>query len=1427
MTKPIYKMKTFWCIIAAILLIAICVVVWMVGSVKSAAGSQATILVINDKLYTLSDTPQSGFSFKTIDGKSTLTLTDFSLTTFNQLPNNWGGDPKGNPLYDDVCNEWSLIWANGDLTIDVQGQNNITATGYAFQHYGEEYPTMGIYVDGDLSIIGSGVDTSKLTVQSGMHYGWTSVGIYAAGDITIQDCTVDTGAKQSGGSGQCSGISAAKKCNIRDAKVTAIGGSAIGTGFSDGIYAAEQLNIYGSSEVVATGGTATGGSSTGVRTPDGYYVYMDDGKLTATGGQAAASGQYSVGIQASGVEITSGAVEAYGGTLGTSANAVGVRLTDIWGEGRLFRVNGGNLKAKAAQTVGSGGVSYGIWRNLASNNNENFRVNGGVICAIGGTEAVKMPSGTVIDGSPDRYKIYTSTVYGSKWTNGDAYNFNAANTNITLSSGRYQVDIEPDGYVGSPVHYIDAAGEEKICYVARGLSDGYNDTVDSSGNINVGGGTAHTWYVAQGQTFDQAMIVNKNVHLILQDNTTLTCHRSIVVNDGNDLTIYSQSLSQKSPEVWGTPQADNHMGTIIATNPHISEDIGAGAGIGSVIGTMNGKPYSISSGKITICGGNIKATGGSGGAGIGGSLGGAASGTITIHNGIVYAEGGHFGAGIGGGDNSGASNIVISGGRVTAIGHGRAAGIGGGGTGMNASHGGGNIEISNAYVVANGGVGYNKSSTFGAEYLPTTTGTDGADYKYDAATNTYYAVDPGTGTHMKNLQYQERRIPTAIGDGIGNLVNGVDQIVGTPATVRISDAIVAVDRQYKTNVLGQGYVTIKGDVFYIEDFYNMYDSTINWEESTSVSTPVWFKDPIHDYQVILYTGNDNAYQLPQDINLPHNMTLTLQSGQTIVSPKDPVTGADLYEFNNEGAVLIQKGATLPAIIQTKGNGKVYYEIVYEDLVTSALGGDAVTIADNGNVKFNSHTFNENRKYPTSTEDYSTTIELTDLRPYGEPTKTIQVDPRPGTYMLFKAKTASNPMITVSAVPTTAARQFTMANEVVYLELPEQRLFFNGTGAILEDKVYNGTWNSGFAERSIRANGAFTAHFTPTYFYQGVTFNFEPALPAGTKLVLMDRSTVSQGSGKVYSYITTEAATSSISANDFILMMDNAAQLTTGEVLVPGGDKTVGLRLSVELPDNTSNVDAISYTVYMKDGDDATNSVKANCAADTFATVTITDMTTPHAGAISARVNVTGVVGTPNVLVVKLLDNDGNSLALPAGAQIYLDGKAPDAYSGHRFIFSGITAADEATTVTLPLTITGLTASTYKLSATVCEYPEAPNYPMVEASGSATTATGVSVAAVRHDAIKITCTSPDQVIDKAAGESKLDLTVVFSAGAVRSGMWVEVQNASGVFEKVSETAKVTVSDTYTVTATSDAPTGLYRVVITAGDAVQYLYFIVAD
>ena len=119
-------------------------------------------------------------------------------------------------------------------------------------------------------------------------------------------------------------------------------------------------------------------------------------------------------------------------------------------------------------------------------------------------------------------------------------------------------------------------------------------------------------------------------------------------------------------------------------------------------------------GKLTITDenddGSLKATGGEGGAGIGGDAKGSAS-NITISGGEVTAAGGNAlkiehgdaveilaGAGIGGGGGGNGSNITISGGTVTATGGENAAGIGGG-TGGN----GNNITISGSTTTAIGG----------------------------------------------------------------------------------------------------------------------------------------------------------------------------------------------------------------------------------------------------------------------------------------------------------------------------------------------------------------------------------------------------------------------------------------------------------------------------------------------------------------------------------------------------------------------------------------------------------------------------------------------------------------------------------------------------------------------------------------------------
>ena len=101
--------------------------------------------------------------------------------------------------------------------------------------------------------------------------------------------------------------------------------------------------------------------------------------------------------------------------------------------------------------------------------------------------------------------------------------------------------------------------------------------------------------------------------------------------------------------------------------------------------------------------GSLNATGGKGGAGIGGgsTVGNSNGNNITISGGTIVATGGEYSAGIGGGgirNSNNASNITISGGDVTANGSSYAAGIGGGNGGS-----GTDIEITGGIVAATGG----------------------------------------------------------------------------------------------------------------------------------------------------------------------------------------------------------------------------------------------------------------------------------------------------------------------------------------------------------------------------------------------------------------------------------------------------------------------------------------------------------------------------------------------------------------------------------------------------------------------------------------------------------------------------------------------------------------------------------------------------
>lgn len=167
------------------------------------------------------------------------------------------------------------------------------------------------------------------------------------------------------------------------------------------------------------------------------------------------------------------------------------------------------------------------------------------------------------------------------------------------------------------------------------------------------------WYVVKddvtinnsGDGTDKRIHVNGNdVKLILCDGAVLTAQEGITINESEGLTIYAQSTGDNAGKIVADCSAHGSMYTAIG-------------GMDQPIGTL------------TINGGNIRALGGSGAAGIGGygNSDGTSNGkSITINGGVIYAKGGEAtpkdmgGVGIGGWYYGG--EITINGGNVTAIG---------------------------------------------------------------------------------------------------------------------------------------------------------------------------------------------------------------------------------------------------------------------------------------------------------------------------------------------------------------------------------------------------------------------------------------------------------------------------------------------------------------------------------------------------------------------------------------------------------------------------------------------------------------------------------------------------------------------------------------------------------------------------------------
>ena len=261
-----------------------------------------------------------------------------------------------------------------------------------------------------------------------------------------------------------------------------------------------------------------------------------------------------------------------------------------------------------------------------------------------------------------------------------------------------------------------------------------------------------TFVVEQDTTINDYVYIRKGctVNLIVLDGVTLTCTKGIGCgysknNEYATLNIYGTGKIVTTGEKWaaGIGGRDNEASGNISIHGTTIQATGGEGGAG--IGGGDGGKDPDGRTKIVIYAGNITAVGGKYGSGIGG--GDEQPGAHTyIYGGTISANGGNCGAGLGGGDEEGTLGIWIYDGTITTTGGNHGAGIGAGeeGGSMRKAQDGGGVNILGGIVTANGG---SSAAGIGGGYAEDMSGTIyiGGDNTHVTALGGYGSAGIGAG----------------------------------------------------------------------------------------------------------------------------------------------------------------------------------------------------------------------------------------------------------------------------------------------------------------------------------------------------------------------------------------------------------------------------------------------------------------------------------------------------------------------------------------------------------------------------------------------------------------------------------------------------------------------------------------------------------
>ncbi len=636
--------------------------------------------------------------------------------------------------------------------------------------------------DANITLAGVNIDQSATGSALAGDDGFPALKIAddSTGDVTITLADDTTNTLKSGMN--CAGLQ--KNGNADgigtltikgEGSLTAIG--LYGAGIGGGYDSASSNIAISSGTVTATGDTACAGIGGG-RGKTSSNITISGGTVTATGGISGAGiggGYYSAG---SDITISGGIVYV---TAGSNANSIG------GGYGKDAADLSGTQDAIIVDNTAKTITVYGDVTLT-----EDFEVPAGYTMTIPegatltvGTDVTLTNNGTIINNGTlanNGTVINSGTVENKGAITGNAVGGTVNTYDFVITGGTEGEDYT---YTGGVLTVIKNGATLTIANKTplTPTTNRIEVADDVSADITLAGVNIDVFTQSRTAAFKIAYSSSGNVTITLADGTTNT------LKSGEKCAGLQKNGTLGYLEINGT------TGKLIATGGY------GGAGIG-------GSGTDPTCYNITINGGNITATGGNYAAGIGG--GDSGSGTnIKINGGTVIATGSYAGAGIGGGIYGNGTDITINGGTVTAIGGSNNSGIG-------------DFRNSSSNIIINGGsvnassIGCTPTNGTDDVYLLTIANPNGKTVTIDGTEYTptnHTAADPADTNLYVYLPAKTAQSPNEV--TVGNETTKYCYDTANAKWLIIVDAPEADNRDFTYNGEEQTYALTESDCYTI------------------------------------------------------------------------------------------------------------------------------------------------------------------------------------------------------------------------------------------------------------------------------------------------------------------------------------------------------------------------------------------------------------------------------------------------------------------------------------------------------------------------------------------------------------------------------------------------------------------------------------